>query len=147
MRAHVANFRPGDRERFNVDNADDAHGYHSDGSNRSDRSELGSKRRKRNDSVHQQPAPPPPPPKKGAHKGDTSGEGSGNASGKGVVGQVSTDVVPVGSSSRDSPRTVPISVYRKVCQQRDLVDQERDTARVAARAVPGVEQELATARG
>ena len=91
--------------------------------------------------------PPPPPPKKGSRKGDTSGKGLGKWSGKGVVARLSTNFTPVGSPSCDSPGTVPISVYLKVCQERDVAVQERDTARVAARAVPLVEQELATIKG
>ena len=37
-----------------------------------------------------------------------------------MVAEVSTDVAPASSPSCDSPGTVPISVYRKVCQERNL---------------------------
>ena len=93
------------------------------------------------------PAITPPPPKESSRKGDTLGKGSGMGSGKSVVPRVSIDVVPVGNPSRDSPRTAPISVYRKVFHESDLVVHERDAARVAARAVPLVEQEVATVKG
>ena len=145
MRAHVANLRDGDGEGFHMDTADDADGYHSDRSDRSNRSEPSSKRRRRNDSLLQQLAPLPPT--KGSRKGDTSGKGSGKGSTKGVVAQVSIDLVPIGSPSRDSPGTVFISVYRKVCQERDVAFQESDTARGAAGAVPLLEQEPATVKG
>ena len=53
MRAHVANFRTGDSEGFKVDIADAADGYRRDRRDGSDRSESGSKRCRRNDTVQQ----------------------------------------------------------------------------------------------
>ena len=62
------------------------------------------------------------------------------------MAEVLAHVVPVESPSRVSPGTIPISVFRKVGQERDLAIRGRDTARVAARAVPLVEQELANVK-
>ena len=63
-----------------------------------------------------------------------------------MAAQVATEVVPVGSPSRESPGTIPISVYRKVCQERDLAVQERDGAGVEAHAAPWAEHKLATVK-
>ena len=134
MRGHVATFRASAMgedviEPEVVSDGEVTDGGKSDGacSDRSARSGTGKgKKQAAKDSN------PPAPPKKLAGKGNAA----------------APQKAALGSPLREpgSPGTVPMTVYREACRDRDQFRQERDAARLAAEAASRLKEELDTVR-